>query len=233
MSDCIVTVITSAACFPTSSQMSPRTNSDNDAVASPSPGLLARQYTYCTLIVNQGHSASPVDTKTLLRAVKRFLVAYALVASPRAACIIQRGRLSHLAKLLTRANTRIALFPALVPLLFRLLCETGLPVAEHYTKFIQQIGSREQAAALLSSPLLLLLPHGLRLYIAVYASTTALATFLRSPPLTDSEKLSSWRGKLPPIWTLNVVGNAIMLPLWLFGSEGTLSKAYDDVVASV
>jgi len=95
---------------------------------------------------------------------------------------------------------KLSAFPAILPFVYQKL----LPLVKQYSdKYEQEI------TALLSSPVTLLLPHGLRVYLALYAITSAMTTFFKgASPKDQARKIEEgragekeWRDYLPPVRT--------------------------------
>ncbi|OCB89730.1 hypothetical protein A7U60_g3078 [Sanghuangporus baumii] len=143
--------------------------------------------------------------------LKVLLSALAIVVSARAIPIllaqIRRKRHKPWKSVVDESAVRIALFPALLPRVYR------------YLRY--RFGS-PGSAELLSSTLLTLLPPSWRIHVVLYAASSA---------LYHSGKPSRWRPYLPPAWILNVVGNAYLLWAFLFQSEG-FPHAYERVIFS-
>ena len=93
---------------------------------------------------------------------------------------------------------KLSAFPAIIPFVYQKL----LPlVKQHSDEYEKEI------AALLASPVTLLLPHGLRVYLALYAMTSAMTTLFKSAsPKDQARKIEEgrarekeWRDYLPPV----------------------------------
>ncbi|KAF8305583.1 hypothetical protein DL93DRAFT_2066116 [Clavulina sp. PMI_390] len=160
---------------------------------------------------------APTTPDSISGALRRFVVVYALASSSSILKGVRKGDIRAVLRLLPN-SVRIALFPALVPLIY---------------STTKRIIVRSQLAAILSSPLLLLLPSSIRLYFVVFALTAALRAFAEGVKKDASEghdtKETGWRKYLPPIWTL-AIGNTIMLPLWVLGPPGSFPKGYDRIL---
>lgn len=74
----------------------------------------------------------------------------------------------------------------------------------------------------LASPSLLLIPSEWRIHLALYAGTSALVAIDKPPGL---------RRVLPPIWTLNCIGNAILIMLFLTEENG-VHPTYSAIVTN-
>ncbi|KAL5506933.1 hypothetical protein ACEPAH_6389 [Sanghuangporus vaninii] len=145
------------------------------------------------------------------KSLKVLLSALAIVVSARAIPIIlaqiRRKRHKPWKSVVDESAVRIALFPALLPRVYR------------YLRY--RFGS-PGSAELLSSTLLTLLPPSWRIHVVLYAASSA---------LYHSGKSSRWRPYLPPAWMLNVAGNAYLLWAFLFQSEA-FPHAYERVIFS-
>lgn len=77
--------------------------------------------------------------------------------------------------------------------------------------------------AFLTSPSILLLPSAWRIQLALYVATSALVAV----------KKPSWLERtLPPVWTLNCLGNAILIMLFLT-EENAVQASYEGIVIDV
>ncbi|KAI5118202.1 hypothetical protein M0805_005556 [Coniferiporia weirii] len=164
------------------------------------------------------------------RTLTTFSSALALVAAVRAARILVRKVQKKPPRptttrdpgpLVDGTSIKLALFPTVLPALYAYLLR------------IQHLGLARtpfpaQFAELLASPTLLLLPHAWRVQVALYFASAALLHSYR-----NSRSESGWIRLLPvpPVWTLNVVGNALLLWAFLFRSEAFL-RSYEDVILS-
>ena len=108
-----------------------------------------------------------------------------------------------------KSSAGIALFPAITP--------------EIYSYSKQLTADTPFLAEAISSPTLLLLPQSWRVQLVIQVVTEA---------LLRTGQGSQWRKRLPPTWTLNVVGNIWLLWAFLFKSEA-FPKAYEKVILSV
>ena len=108
-----------------------------------------------------------------------------------------RLRLALSALLVPSASKlKLSAFPAVLPLIYQI-------IRPHLTsKYASEI------AALICSPFVLLLPQGLRVYLALYTVSSALTTFLKSasPKAIEAKAASGstdkeWRDYLPPVRT--------------------------------
>ena len=106
-------------------------------------------------------------------------------------------------------SAKIALFPALLP--------------QVYTSAKRRFPTVPFLNELLSSPTLLLIPPSWRTQITLQLATDA---------LLHTGKGSQWRKRLPPTWTLNVIGNIWLLWAFLF-NDRAFPKAYEKVILSV
>jgi hypothetical protein len=166
------------------------------------------------------------------------MTVYALASLPGALKLLRKQSISALFKFkINLESARLALVPTALPPLFALVQRIIERLGE---LFLDQVSADRQRAvaarisAVFCSPLLLLLPSGIRIYAVIHALTGALRAFAQTP-LCGAEKnvqARGWRRYLSPIWTL-ALGNAIMLPLWLFGPKGTFPKAYDRIIINV
>ncbi|KZS98444.1 hypothetical protein SISNIDRAFT_481182 [Sistotremastrum niveocremeum HHB9708] len=134
---------------------------------------------------------------TSLSTFKTFVYALAIVGSVKNIRLLPRssrrrksspGLLDVAANYTDPSSIKTALFPALLPPVYASLRSKNAQVAE-----------------VLSSPLLMLLPHGIRLEVAMYLVTSALQARVRRSPLNKH---------LPPIWWFNTVANTLLL--WSF-----------------
>lgn len=99
----------------------------------------------------------------------------------------------------TKSTLKLAAFPALLPFIY----QTLLPLVKKHTNTAYP----SELTALLASPVTFLLPHGLRVYLALYAVTSAMTTFFKSAsPKDQARKLEEgragekeWRDYLPPV----------------------------------
>jgi hypothetical protein len=110
-----------------------------------------------------------------------------------------RQRFKRILRILLKPSPgtlKLSLFPAVLPFLYQtLLSLVRRTFSSIYTNEI---------AALLTSPAILLLPHGLRVYLALYTVTSAMSTFFKSPSPKQMERKSGagergWRNYLPPV----------------------------------
>ncbi|KDQ21551.1 hypothetical protein BOTBODRAFT_25987 [Botryobasidium botryosum FD-172 SS1] len=124
-------------------------------------------------------------------------------------------------------NLRLALFPTLLPLIyryiFRLLAayRNVLPSSISLPWDLKLRVNPRVVSALLSSPLLLLLPPGLRVQLAAFSATSAAAAIISKPssdPASSQSRRKSrdWRDFLPPPWLVYVSANACLLWICLF-----------------
>ncbi|EJD03402.1 uncharacterized protein FOMMEDRAFT_20509 [Fomitiporia mediterranea MF3/22] len=145
------------------------------------------------------------------RALRTFLSVLAIVTSARSIqALFLRSRKKDEEKertILDKTAVQIALFPTLIPRL--------------YPYFRRQLGT-SGLAELISSAFLLLIPPSWRVQAALYATSSA---------LYHSGKTSRLRQWLPPTWTLNIIGNAILLWAFLFKSEA-FPSVYERVILS-
>lgn len=117
--------------------------------------------------------------------------------------MIYSQRLERILRVLIQPSSqtlKLSLFPALLPFVYQTLLQSVrefLLTAPKYLKYSSEI------SALLASPATLLLPRGLRVYLALYAVTSAMTTFFKSASPRDLEKKvdgeSQWRDWLPPV----------------------------------
>jgi len=169
------------------------------------------------------------------RAAERFLAVYTITSLPLALKLLRKHKYSALLKI-NKQSAKLAVVPTALPPLFALIQRVVERLGERFWLHVSIDRKRAIASrisAVLCSPLLLLLPSGIRIYVVIYVLTGALRAFLQTPP--DGEKnvqALGWRRYLPPIWTLASTCT-IMLPLWLLGPEGSFPKAYDRVIVNV
>lgn len=77
--------------------------------------------------------------------------------------------------------------------------------------------------AALTAPTLLLLPSGLRVHVALNVASAALLSIPKPPRL---------KHLLPPTWSLNVFGNAVLI--WLFVRDGGhVQPSYEAAIVHV
>ena len=113
-----------------------------------------------------------------------------------------------LSRLIDAVSIKLALFPAIFPVL--------------YTALRQRFGKNGTVAEPLSSTLLVLLPKSIRIQFALYTASAA---------LLHTGRGSAVRRILPPVWTLNILGNAILLWAFLFRSNA-FPRSYERVILS-
>ena len=116
-------------------------------------------------------------------------------------------------KQLDASTLRISLFPALLPAIHRRLVDSIRSSHPNLQAF----------AEVLSAPVLMLLPTNFRVQIVLYTSCAAILHSARKSGLSKS---------LPPIWTLNMLGNAWLLWALVFCNEA-FPKAYARVTIAV
>jgi len=127
-------------------------------------------------------------------------------------------------------NLQLALFPTLFPLIYRYISRLFasyrdiLPSSISLPCDLKLRVNPRVVSALLSSPLLLLLPPGLRVQLAAFSATSAAAAFMVNRPsdsdsLQGQKELRNWRDYLPPAWLVYVSANALLLWINLFEEE--------------
>lgn len=149
---------------------------------------------------------------TLLRIAKSFSFTLGIVVLGKT---LQRN-LNHRHKsdrddhqrIIDSTSVKIAAFPALLPTLYDTL-----------RRLTQE---KPIIPELLASSSLLLLPTSWRKQLVLYASSSALLQSVRS---------SRWNKRMPPLWTLYIVGNAWLLWTFVFNSDA-FPKAYTRVIIS-
>lgn len=105
----------------------------------------------------------------------------------------------------TSTSLKLAAFPTVLPFIY----QTLLPIVSRWRHSTNTPYTRE-ITAFLSSPAILLLPAGLRVYLALYAVTSAMTTFLKSASPKDVARKAEeeradekeWRDYLPPVCPL-------------------------------
>ncbi|KAF8315814.1 hypothetical protein DL93DRAFT_2078509 [Clavulina sp. PMI_390] len=175
--------------------------------------------------------------RELSRRLRPFAITYALVSLPRVLGILaSKGsfikRLERVLRALLKpssSNLKLAAFPAVLPFIYQSL----LPWVKKYT----QSKYASEITAFLSSPAALLLPTGLRVYLAMYTITSAMTTFFKSAsPADQARKVAEgrqdekeWRDYLPPVTVLNAIGNSWMVYSW-FHEKGVFPKSYEKLI---
>ncbi|KZV80869.1 hypothetical protein EXIGLDRAFT_845163 [Exidia glandulosa HHB12029] len=157
-------------------------------------------------------------TATIKRDVRTLLYAFAIVASARSTVAAlsslsrkhpKRPSQRRLLKAWHDSTTlSLAAFPVALRRVFAVARE----------KYPDSIG----LPALLASPSILLIPSTWRIHLALYAATSALVAVEKPPRLERA---------LPPVWTLNCIGNAILIMLFLT-QENSVQESYEQIVVN-
>lgn len=120
-----------------------------------------------------------------------------------------------------RWKTKISLQPSVIELAKIALLPSALPEIYAYVRRLSP--DTPFLSEAVTSPALLLLPSSWRLQIVLQVAAEA---------MLQTGKGTKWRGRLPPTWTLNVVGNVWLLWAFLFNSKA-FPKTYENIILSV
>lgn len=160
----------------------------------------------------------------------------------------------------SRRNFRLALLPVVLPIVYRTAhrfltrrkeelegSDASLPGNQHL-RIVKKLYN--VLPALLSSPLFILLPEGLRVHVALYFLSSFLYTFTRlkaRPQVkfeddchgetkdvkerrkqrSGKEMLENWRDYLPPVWTVSMLANTCLLWTFIFEPHAFPSNYHD------